>query len=69
MTKTCQKLPDGTFAIDANGDVITCVRCRWAVPVGRVCGCPLRTLGPTSESETIALAGGKEWKPVEQAVN
>lgn len=63
MTQTCMKLPDGNFAIDATQDVITCVRCRWAVPVGRVCRCPQRTLGPSSESQIRELAGGKEWRP------
>lgn len=66
-SETCVQNPDGNFAIDANLDVITCVRCRWAVPVGRVCDCPQRTSGPSHENQIISLAGGQDWQPEQEA--
>lgn len=35
---------------DATRDVITCVKCRVAVPSGQVCLCSLRTQGPNIEN-------------------
>lgn len=65
---TTTKRHDGSFLIEADLDVNTCVRCRRAVPVGRICGCPQRSPGPMCENPLVSLAGGKEWSPDKEAV-